>query len=512
MNKSTLLLLLSIMIAFSCSSPQAVKIEEVKLSTPNPSEEAVALYRYLHDMNGKVILSGQMWAPWGIDEIDYIYEKTGKYPALRGQDFIHERDNEKEVQLAIEWWKKGGIPSIMWHWGAPSVGEGYRNSQVEINIDNCFIEGTDEYNDFWRELKAKAIHLEALRDANIPVLWRPFHELNGHWFWYGKQGPERFKKLWKTMYDYYVHERGINNLIWVLCYTGEPDPDWYPGDEYVDLAGPDTYASDNSPQLAMFNETKEITNNQYPIPFHECGIIPNPDQCLAQDAMWSWWMVWHTGHLTRTEDDYLKYVYHHDLIVTLDEVPDIMALYNWDQNCAALELSGQIKTDNEKWENTTLIMHDTGTKAIFKATSNTKGTWSWSGYGTSGNSNTQTVKIDGKGTALAMFTTKCGATSSIAFHVGEAAEPAQPTGISPNVQIDGGIWRPENEVTVNAGQTVIFGPHPYRRGSWKWSGDMEADTREITIVASESLSLTATYTNEYGVESSMDFKVNVTAQ
>ncbi len=105
----------------------------------------------------------------------------------------------------------------MWHWGAPGIGEGYENSKKEIDIDKCFAEGSAEYKAFWSELEKKANLLEKIRDANVPILWRPFHELNGNWFWWGKQGPEKFKRLWKTMYDYFVNKRKLNNLIWCFA-------------------------------------------------------------------------------------------------------------------------------------------------------------------------------------------------------------------------------------------------------------------------------------------------------
>jgi uncharacterized protein YbcV (DUF1398 family) len=57
-----------------------------------------------------------MWSSWGIDELKYIQEVTGNQRAIRGMDFINERENEAEVTRAIEWWKGGGIPTIMWHW------------------------------------------------------------------------------------------------------------------------------------------------------------------------------------------------------------------------------------------------------------------------------------------------------------------------------------------------------------------------------------------------------------
>ena len=299
-----------------------------RLATPNPSPEAEAVYRYLQNMFGEKILSGQMWSPWGIDELEYIKEVTGKQPAIRGIDFIHEKNNDMETRNAINWWKAGGIPTIMWHWGAPSIGEGYENSKKRINIQQCFVEGTAENKAFKEELKIKADHLETLKNANVPVLWRPFHELNGDWFWWSMQGPEMFKRLWKAMFDYFVKERELNNLIWVLCYTDEPDISWYPGNDYVDIVAADKYTEDTDSQLKMFENAGEIVQNKLiPIAYHECGTIPDPEKCFKTGAMWSWWMEWHTNHLSKMDQTYLRYIYNHKLVITLDEVPDIMKEY-----------------------------------------------------------------------------------------------------------------------------------------------------------------------------------------
>jgi len=298
------------------------------LDNPDASPEAVALYKFLQDMMGKKILSGQMWAPWGIDEEKTILEITWKLPAIKGVDFIHEKDNEAEIQRAREYWERGGIPTIMWHWGAPSVGEGYPNSKEEIDTEKCFVEGTPEYEAFWKELKIKAGHLEKLRDANVPIIWRPFHELNGHWFWWGKKGPDVFIRLWRTMHDYFTKERKLNNLIWVLCYMDRPDAAWNPGEEYWDIAGADTYHGGKTPHLEMYNKVKEIVGDDgAPICYHECGIPPDPDETLKAGAHWSWWMLWHTSFVTRAGKEYLNKVYHHEEVITLDEVPDIMEVY-----------------------------------------------------------------------------------------------------------------------------------------------------------------------------------------
>src|ERR1700687_3579804 len=99
--KRTIILCFVLFLAISHISVLA----QQTLCTPKPSKEAVALYKYLLDMKGKKILSGQMWSPWGIDEIKYLLANTGKLPALKGMDFIDQKDNENEVRYAIEWWK-----------------------------------------------------------------------------------------------------------------------------------------------------------------------------------------------------------------------------------------------------------------------------------------------------------------------------------------------------------------------------------------------------------------------
>jgi hypothetical protein len=106
----------------------------------------------------------------------------------------------------------------------------------------------------------------------------------------------------------------------------EPDPAWYPGDAYVDIAGADTYKKEQS-QIEMYRRTRAITGDVMPIAFHETGIPPDPEESFKLGARWSWFMQWHTNFLREIPVKHLNYVYHHDLVVTLDEVPDIVKVY-----------------------------------------------------------------------------------------------------------------------------------------------------------------------------------------
>jgi Glycosyl hydrolase family 26 len=291
----------------------------------NASPEARNLLNYLYSVYGKKMIAGQMESTWmqgGAEyEMNYIQATTGKLPAVRGLDFI---EYDGVAQRAMDWWGRGGIANIRWHWGAPTHGEGYDASQEAVDIDRVLTPGTAEYDSMMASLDRTAGELTKLENANVPVLWTPFHELNGNWFWWGKETPEQFVRLWRFMFEYFDGEKGLNNLIWVLGYTGRPDADWYPGDEYVDIAGADSYGRTDAPQLNMFNAVRNIVGNEMPVTYHECGIIPNPGMAQQQGANWSWFMTWHTNWLTaRNTVEHLNAVYDHDFVITLDEVPDL---------------------------------------------------------------------------------------------------------------------------------------------------------------------------------------------
>ena len=131
----------SAVILFTCLHTMAYSQAQLELSNKKASKQAKALYRYIQDMYGKKILSGQMVSTGNFDELKYIQDSTGKQPAIRGMDFIDSSKNKDQVKGAKEWWRKGGIPTIMWHWGAPGIGNGYVNSKKEVDIDKCFEEG-----------------------------------------------------------------------------------------------------------------------------------------------------------------------------------------------------------------------------------------------------------------------------------------------------------------------------------------------------------------------------------
>ena len=299
-----------------------------ELSSPNPSKEAKALYHYLQNVFGEKILSGQMNAQGGINEVEYIMNVTAKQPAIQGFNLEFENTNQEKIQKGIDWWKAGGIPLYGWDWAAPTFSEGFENSKKEIAIEKCFQEGTPEYKAFWKDLKSRADRLEKLRDAGVPVLWCPFPEANGNTFWWGKQGPVKFIKLWQTMYNYMVKERKLNNLIWIQSFAETINRDWFPGNSYVDIIGLSSYDDNSAPQQESFNKAEIIINKNFaPVAYEECAVIPDPDECKKTGAVWSWWMQRPAPYLTKMNQEYLSKVYYNDLIITLNKLPDFVKDY-----------------------------------------------------------------------------------------------------------------------------------------------------------------------------------------
>ena len=221
--------------------------------------------------------------------------------------------------------EEGGIPTICWHWGAPDVGTGYENSKKDFDLPAALVSGTPQYEALNRDLAGVADQLTILRDRDIPILWRPMHEFTGTWFWWGKHGPNALKALWAHMYDYFTNTRGLNNLIWVAGFSGEPRPEWYPGAAYVDIAGPDTYVKDHGNLASLFAAVHAIVGDTKPICLHECGPVPDPD-LLGKAADWLYFMPWTHDFIadqTLNPPEFLSRAYNSKRFITRDEVPNL---------------------------------------------------------------------------------------------------------------------------------------------------------------------------------------------
>ena len=298
-----------------------------RLSNLKASARTHKLYDYLWSLYGKQTLTGQQFSQWdgAHSELEYLQRVTGKQPAILGLDYIDPKQWTYVNDLATRWYMEGGITTMCWHWGAPDIGTGYENSKKDFDLPAALRPGTPQYEALNRDLAGVADQLTILRDRDIPILWRPMHEFTGTWFWWGKHGPEALKGLWLHMYDYFTHTRGLDNLIWVCGFTGEPKADWYPGAAYVDIAGPDTYVKDHGNLAPLFSAVHNIVGETKPICLHECGPIPDPD-LLGKDAEWLYFMTWTYNWIADpvlNPPEFLKRAFNSERYVTRDEVPNL---------------------------------------------------------------------------------------------------------------------------------------------------------------------------------------------
>jgi hypothetical protein len=299
-----------------------------KLSNENAIQNAKNVYEYMQDIQGKACLTGQMESTWmGTPNYEMIYvrENTGgKQPAIRGLDFI-KADFQGVTDRAIEWWEKGGIVTICWHTGIDFQSAFDESMDDELNWKQAFRPGTATYKKLVEGMDRAVPYLQQLEDAGVPVLWRPFHETDGGWFWWSKGGAENFVNLWQMMYSRYTDYWGLDNLIWVLGYSNNLEVDkreWYPGDDYVDILGADNYEPGASPEL--WEACESIAPEGMPIVYHECGNIPTELEMKEAKSPWGYFLVWHTESLTEptnnTVED-LSAIYNSDYFITLDELP-----------------------------------------------------------------------------------------------------------------------------------------------------------------------------------------------
>ena len=336
-----LFIFLIIIILFRNGHSQDIS-DHHKSVNPGISGEAQALLDLLYQISGKYILTGHHNGILTPDKFNgEIKQMTGRYPVVWGNDFsFHFGGSDPDVMRqqmidkAIELHHKGHIITLMWHSCFPSDGDScsYKNIWIWDNIvapeqwDALTTAGT-ELNNQWRaQADNIAKYLRQLQEAKVPVLWRPYHEMNGVWFWWCQHpGEEGFIKLWKMMYDYFTNHHRLNNLIWVWNANAPRDKegdeayaykDYFPGTEYVDVLAADVYHNDY--KQSHHDELMELARGK-PVSLGEVGQMPAPE-ILDQQPQWTWFMGWAEWLHKANTPDAVKTLYNSPRVITLDEI------------------------------------------------------------------------------------------------------------------------------------------------------------------------------------------------
>lgn len=360
------------------------------LADKSATKETQSLMNYLTDVYGKHIISGQQEVYGVADEteFEYIYGLSGVYPAIRGFDLgnydpLFNWDNGSTSRM-IDWVNnRKGIATASWHVNVPkdmttyTVGQTmdwavttYKPTETNFVTANVLVDGTKENGFFKLAVRDLAEQLKKAQDANVPIIFRPFHEAEGNggingegaWFWWGSAGAETYKELWELLYNSLTEDYGLHNLIWEFnSYTYENSKAWYPGDAYVDIVGYDKYNATNwstgttSPNESAISGTfynlVDMYDGKKLIAMSENDTIPRLDNLIEESAGWLYFCPWYREYLMDPKNnnaDTVAELYKSEYVISLDELPS---------NLYSYELGGSEETQSS--ETTTTITETT---------------------------------------------------------------------------------------------------------------------------------------------------------
>jgi mannan endo-1,4-beta-mannosidase len=358
----TLFIILSLSLQVLSYTGCSNSLEEIKLVDQNASDITRTLYRNLRHLQGQALLFGhQATLEYGYNwtENDLapgeirsdVKDVTGAFPSVYGFDVARvvnlnwtheERIRAIESQLTFDRgiYSRGGVITYEWHMPHPADGSSFYNTTPAVHR---IIPGGDLHNKFRKSLDHAAEYFNLLEE--IPILFRPWHEHNGDWFWWckGSTSEEDFISLWRFTVDYLKNDKQVNNLIYVYS----PDRSridmndfeagylWgYPGDDYVDIFGIDNYWDVGHPgnkasveeQSATFRKSLEylvkLADSRDKISaLTETGYDRLPDPRWFTDVILSailhneytrrisWFLVWRNANHKRENRDHFYVPY-----------------------------------------------------------------------------------------------------------------------------------------------------------------------------------------------------------
>lgn len=322
---------------------------------PNASENTKTVKRYLADVYGNRVITGQFCSAGTNTEINAIYMSTGRYAALRCADIGiftehyqgYDKNDENEINTAINWWKGGGLVSYSWYWQSPQAEKSstfseltdfdLRKAVTESDVADLNPASLEAYVQTGRisreclaiiaDIDAVAQKLKLLEMQDVPVLFRPMPEAGNGWYWWGCDS-ESYLWLYRFLFKRFTEFHKLTNIIWV--WDGE-SYDFYPGDDMVDIVGMDIYTTSDISGNSRMMDAIGYTIKSKGTALTECGRIPNPDYLSRDGAYWLWFALWkgdyiinsngsiQYSHVSATD---LDHAYNNELFITRDELPD----------------------------------------------------------------------------------------------------------------------------------------------------------------------------------------------
>jgi mannan endo-1,4-beta-mannosidase len=368
MNRHLLLVIVAAFFFSACTSKKVTNVNgQPKVAGSLVDEKATAetkaLFNNLRTLSENHTLFGHQHATeyghgWAGDENrSDVKSVTGSHPAVIGVDIMGfsgvSEDAAEKAKAAVrktvvDTYNRGGVITVAWHFSNPVSGGGfYWKDSVSKPAVRYIVPGGEaheQYKDILRGIANWANGTKGADGKTVPMIFRPFHEFDGGWFWWGKPHATRdeFISLWRFTVSFLRDSMNVHNFI----YAFSPDNRFnteseylerYPGDEWVDLLGMDNYGDmgrDGYRLDAAINKLDIVSRyaerSGKLAAFTETGLesIPNPawwtDVLLkvmkAGDKKLCYVLVWRNDRTSQTHY-YAPYPGH-------SSVPDFLNFYN----------------------------------------------------------------------------------------------------------------------------------------------------------------------------------------
>lgn len=319
---------------FACNSSEQ-SYNDINLVDANTTQQTKRLYKQLQESSKKGFMFGHQ------DALSYgmgwkytdspgrcdVYELTGDYPGIFGWDIGHLEvgktfnidtvDFDEMRTNIIKAYELGAVNTVSWHPLNPITGgDTWDNTETVKHI----LPGGSHYEKYKSWLKIIGEFMKNIKTKDgvqVPIVWRPYHEHNGGWFWWGQDSTtvNEYVDLWKYTVHYFRDSLDIHNLLYAyspnLYDSREVYLEKYPGDEYVDILGCDVYdlpqygidyKNDATKAIQILKELGEEKNKVYA--FTETG-----SNGLENEKWWTesllpaidtsgvaWFLIWRNAH------------------------------------------------------------------------------------------------------------------------------------------------------------------------------------------------------------------------
>ncbi len=272
---------------------------------------------------------GKGWVyPDGESDVKRV---CGDYPAVYGMDLGHIEHLatanldavpfDKMKIFAREIYSHGGIITFSWHADNPLTGGNAWDVTSEKTVASV-LPGGENHDKFKQWLDNIAAYFSSLTDEKgvaIPVIFRPYHEHTGSWFWWGQKlcTTEEYIGLWRFTVDYLCKTKNVHNVLFAYSSSGDIADkkqylDRYPGDDYIDLLGFDYYEMPAAGNRSFITNVSNVLNiitwvaeeHGKLAALTEAGYESIPDSTWWTNTLWpaikdhkiSYVLVWRNAH------------------------------------------------------------------------------------------------------------------------------------------------------------------------------------------------------------------------